>query len=503
MARLHDGHKKATVKQAGVRWSGGLSQSSATTGAGQPTPSQARRKQAGELSTASLTLMGVGGIIGAGFFLGSGQPIHLAGPGVLLAFFAGALLTAQVVGALATMAVHHPEVGGYELYPQLFLGRWAGFVQGWTYYLTSILTIASEAVAMALFVRVWWPALPLHVAATVFAGVIIIINALGMRSFARIETVMSAVKIAALLTFIAFAAGAWAGWWHHVVTAPASRPQGVAGTPGSTGGWFPTGAGGVLRSMLIVVFAYAGIGVFASAAGRVRSPRMIDRAAWWTVGLLAGLYMVSVGLLLRLVPWQQVSTQTSPFVYALQQAGTGWLAQTLNGAILVAAFSVMAGALYSADETLAGLAGDGHAPAWLGRRTAAGTPRRALLVSTCAILAALWLSAWLPANVYNVLISASSFFTFLNWFILLCAFLAWRRRAVPGAFVSRLAFGQPISTYLAMAGIVALAAFAATDHDQRVGLYAAAAMTAVVVMAYAGLRRVRRQGEPAERRPEE
>ncbi|MCL6594040.1 MAG: hypothetical protein K6T31_08700, partial [Alicyclobacillus sp.] len=122
-------------------------------------------------------------------------------------------------------------------------------------------------------------------------------------------------------------------------------------------------------------------------------------------------------------------------------------------------------------------------------------------VSTCAIFAALWLSAWLPANVYNVLISASSFFTFLNWFILLCAFLAWRRRADAGAFVSRLAFGQPFSTYIAMAVIVALTAFAATDHDQRLGLYAAAAMTAVVVLAYAGVRRrVQRQGEPAERR---
>ncbi|MCL6637999.1 MAG: hypothetical protein K6T26_08630, partial [Alicyclobacillus sp.] len=130
MTRLRQGRKMATVKQPGVRWSGGTAQSPLARG--QRSPAVTRREQPGELSTASLTLMGVGGIIGAGFFLGCGQPIHLAGPGVLLAFFAGALLTAQVVGALATMAVHHPEAGGYELYPQLFLGRWAGFLQGWT-----------------------------------------------------------------------------------------------------------------------------------------------------------------------------------------------------------------------------------------------------------------------------------------------------------------------------------------------------------------------------------
>ncbi|MCL6515781.1 amino acid permease [Alicyclobacillus sp.] len=437
------------------------------------------------LSERGLVLVGVGGIIGAGFFLGAGLPIRTAGPAVLLAFLLGALVTSQVLGALTSIAVHHPDAGAYQSYPALYLGRFAGFLQGWTYYITSLLTIASESVAMAVFARLWLRGVPQLVLAFAFAAIIVAINAAGAKNFTRVETLMSAVKIAALAGFIVYAGLLLAGM--------ARGAGGVGGVHPFAQGFWPTGFSGMMQSMLVVIFAYAGIGVFAAAAGEVRPPQRIDRAAWWTVILLAALYIGSIGLMLYLIPWRQVSTDKSPFVAALAASGSGGLAAVFNAIILVAAFSVMAGALFSANEVLCSLAEAGDAPRSLARRSQRGTPYRALWVSAAGIALSLLLSLVLPANLYNVLISASSFFTFLNWFLILWTFLAWRRRTEEDErFVSGLAWGQPVSTGVTMALLVVLTGYALFQRDQRLGFYAAVAVAAVLTAVYAAV--LRRRG---------
>lgn len=84
------------------------------------------------MSIGGLTLIGIGGIIGAGFFLGCGLPIRTAGPAVLLAFLLGGVITAQVTGALTSIAVEHPVKGGFQMFPQMYLGSFAGYLQGRT-----------------------------------------------------------------------------------------------------------------------------------------------------------------------------------------------------------------------------------------------------------------------------------------------------------------------------------------------------------------------------------
>lgn len=435
------------------------------------------------LGVPGLVLIGVGGIIGAGFFLGSGLPIRTAGPAVLLAFLFGAVVNAQVTGALASLAIDDPQPGAFMTYAKKYIGSYAGFLEGWTYYIASVLTIASESVAMSIFSHLWIRIVPLWVLTGAYAGIVLAINAFGVRNFGRVESMMSGLKTGALVGFIAIVGSILLFPTHDTAVVAARSHVSFAA------GFFPTGASGLFQSMLIVIFAYAGIGVFATAASEMRRPKQISRAAWITVGGLTGLYIVSIGLLLLVVPWRQVGTSSSPFVMALERSGLVSMGDIFNFIILIASFSVMAGSVFSANQILKGLGAARQAPAFVTDRPAFGP----LIVTTLGVAVTIVVSYLLPANVYDFLISASSFLTFLNWFLILWAFLAWRRRRLAqGVHVSSLAFGHPASSVATLGFILFLTGYALLQPQQRVGFYAFAVLWVGVTVVYfvkPGLRR--------------
>lgn len=342
---------------------------------------------------------------------------------------------------------------------------------------------------MAVFTRLWLPHTPTILLAGVFSALIVVINAFGVKSFERVESIMSVLKIAVLIGFIVYAVILVFAYLGHGTSASGSWTA-VMSRPSDAKSWLPNGWGGLSQSMLIVIFAYAGIGVFASAASEMKDPKGIDRAAIWTVLVLTLLYILSIALVLWFVPWNRVNTSKSPFVYALSASGGGEFAMVLNGVILIAAFSVMAGALYSANQILMTLGSNREAPHQVTHESKRGTPVVALVISTVGIAVALIVSVLLPANLYSFLVSASSYFTFLNWFLILWAFLAWRKKTTEDdAFTSRLAFGQPVSTVITMALLIGLGGYALLQRDQRMGFYAALAISVVLSAAYFFTRR--------------
>ena len=451
----------------------------------------ARQPEKGSLTLSELILIGIGGIIGAGFFLGCGLPIRIAGPAVLVSFVIGGLLTAQVTGALTSIASYHPVEGSFKVFADMYIGPFAGYMQGWIYYITSVLTIASEAVAMGVFTKMWWPGIPLWISSLTFSAVILLINALGVQNFGRVESFMSVVKIAALAGFIVYIALLLLPNIHGTAAGRASG----AGIPlVQSSAFFPHGISGILQSMLIVVFAYAGIGVFATAAPKVRDPRVIDRGALWTIALLGALYIAAIGLLLLIEPWQTVNTRTSPFVLTLERAGAPLWAGVFNAVILVASFSVMAGAVFSANQILHSMGMEREAPRFVTRVSRGGVPSGALACTAGGILLSIGAAYLLPSNIYNFLISASSFMTFFYWFLMLWTFLSWRR--TPEGRQSRksiLAFGQPYSTALSMLLIVILTGYALLQRDQRLAFYAFLVLSALVAVSYLAAGRQRRK----------
>lgn len=431
------------------------------------------------LGVGGLLLIGIGGIIGAGFFLGCGVPIQSAGPAVLISFVLGGLITAQVTGAVTSIAAKHPVEGSFKVYADRYIGPFAGYMQGWVYYITGVLTIASEAVAMGVFTKVWFPALPLWISSLSYSGIIVLINVFGVRSFNRVESLMTVVKIAALVGFVVFAIVTLLGGGQTPVAAPQAVSNSYAGALA------PHGLSGVLQSMLVVIFAYAGIGVFATAATKVQSGRTIERGATLTVILLSGLYIVAIGLLLWIQPWQSISTDTSPFVLAITQHGPHWLAELFNAAILIASFSVMAGSVYSSAQILSSLGAAREAPRFVAHVSSRGVSYGALLVTAAGIALSIGAAYILPANVYNFLISASSFMTFFYWALMLWTFLRWRQTEEGRQTASSaLAFAAPYGSWVTLALIAVLTVYALFDSDQRIAFYAFAALVLLLSLSY-------------------
>ncbi|MDA8442165.1 MAG: amino acid permease [Peptococcaceae bacterium] len=440
-----------------------------------------QRKQAvkSEMSAGSLIWVGLGGIIGAGFFLASGLAIKQAGPGVIFAYLLGGLLLAQVAGALTTLSVDHPVRGSFRVYAEEFIGPYMGFVVGWAFWISSILGIGSETVAMAIFTEFWFPGLPLWLISLIYLALVIGLNAFGVKNFGRIESLMSMVKVGALFAFICISVLAV----FHLL--PSTGNVGFKTLLGN-GGLLPMGISGMLRSMLIVIFAYAGISIVAMAASEVTQPRItIPGVTLKVVIILLVIYTLSMFLITSLTPWQGISAKESPFVAALAVVGVPWASSLMNAIILVAAFSVMTGAFFAAMTMLISMGDDGQAPRILGKPSKNGVFYPSLIASALGVLLTVVVAYLLPSKVYNYLTSASAYFSFLNWLVILTCYLLLRKAKRGHEFTSPLSFGRPWTTWLTLAVILVLFDFSLTVLDQRMGFYSFVGFVLLINLGYA------------------
>ncbi|MBY8851726.1 amino acid permease, partial [Saccharothrix sp. MB29] len=147
-------------------------------------------------------MISLGGTIGTGLFLGSSLAISTAGPAVVLVYLVGALAAVAVAYAVAEMVVVHPDAGGFGAVAARYAGPLTGYVQRWCYWATQVVTVGGEVVAAGLYVRYWWPQVPLWSAVCLFSLVILAVNVAAVRLFGEVEYWLSMIKVTALVVFV-------------------------------------------------------------------------------------------------------------------------------------------------------------------------------------------------------------------------------------------------------------------------------------------------------------
>lgn len=425
-------------------------------------------------------LVALGGIIGAGFFLGSGVPLHHAGRGAILVYLFGGFLMYLEVSLLAEMASTHPVAGGFSTYAQEYYGPWIGFVSGWMYWTSGVLVMSSEVTAAAVFVQRWLPHWPLSVFALVFSAVMVLVNVQDAAGFAAAEGVLSALKVVALVFFVLLVAGTLAG-------APL---RGVwRGGP-----FLPEGLPGLGGSLLFAMFAYTGTSVIALAAAETKEPaRTIPRAIHLVTLVVLLLYLSSIGLVTLVVSPKHASTTVSPFVQALDSLRRPWVGSLMNVAILVAALSSMNSALYGVTRMLFALGERGNAPARLTRLSRRGVPAAALGVSSLALGVTIVLAHLLPRTAYVLVSGATSLVSMFNWGLIALTHLRHRaaseqsrsaRLDIANKSPSFRMWGYPWTSYLALGLVILVTGTAWFLPAQRIGLVGLMALFALFSGVY-------------------
>jgi len=403
------------------------------------------------LTPRQLTMIGLGGALGTGLFMGSGIAIAYAGPGVLVSYAIAAFIALAVMYSLSEMAVAHPTAGSFGTYADLYLSRWAGFLVRYTYWAAQVVAIGGESVAIGQYLTYWFPALPVWSSALLAGGAIFYVNSRSVANFGTAEYWLSLIKVTAVIVFILVGLAAIFG-----IGTPAKGFSNYT----VDGGPFPHGVGGVWMAVIMAVFSFTGMEVIAVTAGEAENPRVsLPRAMKSMLLRLALFYFLALGVILAVTPWTHsgatVVTQ-SPFVKVFSQFGFGGAASVMNFVIISAAFSSMNTNLYLCTRMLFSLSRSKDAPAALGEVSSRGTPWKAALVSTLGVLAAA-MTAYVSTKAYNYLFGVALFGAILTWIIILATHLMFRRK-YPAGKLAELSVRAPFSPYLQYLGLGLLVA---------------------------------------------
>lgn len=292
------------------------------------------KKKDNGLSAWQLTMMALGTVIGGSFFLGSSVAIHAAGPSVLISFILGGVLVYFILYALSEMTVANPDAGSFRTFASQSFGQGTGFVVGWVYWTGMVLAMSSEATAVSILVRDFFPKISISLLGSSIIIGVTLLNLLGADKLSKLESGLAAVKLLAIVSFIIIAVLLIVGLFPGKSAVGAGE---LVREPQMTGG-----IKSIAGSMLIVMFSYAGFEIIGLAASETANPKeTVPKAIRNTVFCLVGFYILAVAALLPLIPTADINDNSSPFVAALNRRGIGWAGTVINVVLITAILSTM------------------------------------------------------------------------------------------------------------------------------------------------------------------
>lgn len=434
------------------------------------------------LRSRHVAMIAIGGIIGAGLFVGSSTSIATVGPAVILSYGLSGLVILFIMRMLSEMATAVPGVGSFTEFTRLGLGDWAGFVSGWLYWYFWVVVVAIEVIAGAVILKLWMPFETWQIGLVLLA-LMTGVNLMSTRSYGEFEFWFSSLKVAAILVFIAVA-GAYA-------TGLTSSAGPTFANLTSHGGFAPHGMAAVLAGVTSVIFALCGAEIATIAAAESAEPAKTIARLTGSVALRIILfYVVSIALILAVVPWSEIRPGTSPFATALDRMGIPAAATIMNGVVLVAVLSCLNSGLYVTSRVLFTLSRKGDAPQWLVAVNRRQVPVRSILIGSLFGYAAVAASVLSPEVVFSFLVNASGA-TMLIIYLLVCfAQLRLRGRLEwddPARLIVRMWF-HPWGTYAVIVAIAAVLIAMACTPALASQFWSSLAVAVAVGLAYLAFR---------------
>ncbi len=428
-------------------------------------------------------MLGLGGVIGAGLFVGSGAGISVAGPGIVVSYLIAGALAMCVMRMLGEMSAAMPASGSFSVHAERALGRWAGFSVGWLYWFLLVVVLAVEATGAAQIANGWVPGVPQWAWVLVFMLVFTAANLASVKNFGEFEFWFATLKVFAIVAFLVLGLLAVFG------VLPDTDPVGLTNLTGQ-GGFLPHGWDGVVSGVLAVVFAFGGLEVVTIAAAESDDPvRSVARAVRSAVYRILFFYVGSMLVIVTVLPWTAQQAGVSPYVTVLDSIGVPSAGTIMNIVVFVALLSALNANLYGSSRMVFSLAERGEAPGALLKVSGGGVPRRAVLASVAFGFVSVLLNLKWPDSVFLYMLNSVGAVLLFVWALIAVSQLRLRRRIereAPERLVLRM-WAFPYLTWAALAAMAAVLGLMLTDEAARPQLLWSAGATALVLVV-AGLR---------------
>jgi L-asparagine transporter-like permease len=431
------------------------------------------RNEKNGLTASHLTMMALGTVIGGSFFLGSSVAIQATGPSIILSYIVCGILVYFILFALSEMTVFHPESGSFRTFASKYINEGTGFVVGWVYWTGMVIAMSSEAAAVSLLVREWVPAISIPILGTSIIVGVTLLNLLGARQLSRLESILAAIKIFAVLAFILLGFLLITGLFQNV---PAIGANLLRSEP-----FFSGGITNLAGSMLIVLFTYAGFEIIGLAASETADKqKTVPKAIYATVITLVTLYILCITILLFLIPTASLSHNVSPLVSALNRYNITWAGIAMNIILISAILSTMLAAMFGIGRMLRSLVEDGLGPRFLRDKT--DVPYRGILFSGFSMLLALFIGLLFP-RVYLFLISSGGFALLFTYIILMITHIRYRKKNGKPEGKCRLC-GFPYTSLFTLIGLLIAMFSMPFIAGQLSGFYAGLSLVAFYSVSY-------------------
>ena len=443
--------------------------------------SQSEAHLSRNLRSRHIQLIALGGTIGVGLFLGSAQAIHNAGPGLLLSYLAGGIVIFFIMRALGELLTYRPVAGSFATYADEFCGPFAGFITGWSYWFNWVVSVMAETTAIGIYVRFWIPWMPQWLPPLIVLIVLYGANLVAVKVFGELEFWFALIKVVAIMALIL--AGLGVIFFHF----------GDFGSQASFtnlwthGGFLPFGTLGVLLTLQIVMFAYSGVELIGVTAGEAENPAVVlPRATNGIIFRILLFYIGALVVIMALVPWNQLSPDTSPFVFVFQKLGIPAAASIINAVVITAAASSCNSGIFSTGRMLYSLACRGQSPRVFASVNRQNVPAAAIHASAAIMLIGVFLNYEVPKHVFTWVTSIVLIGTLLPWGMIMAAHLGYRRavregRAAGSTFRMP---GAPVVNYLVIAFLLFVTAMLWLQPDTRVALYVAPFWFGLLAVSY-------------------
>ena len=377
------------------------------------------------LGNAHIQLIALGGTIGTGLFLGVGDSIHRAGPSVILIYIIVGIFLFFLMRALGELIMSDLSKHTYIDFIEKYLGKNIGFITGYLYWISWITLGMAETTALGVYFKYWFPSLKPWLPGLITIAVLLVINLISARVFGNLEFSFAIIKIITVIAFVLLI------FWLLLSGGKTSFGPVAFSNLDSNGEFFARGGKGFLQGFQMVIFSFIGVELIGLTAAETQNPRVTLRNAINQLPVRIILfYVLAILAILLAIPWNKISTNSSPFVQALGATGIRNASSIINFVVISAAISSTNSILYGAGRLLFSVTfhGKGKWNQTFGHLSHRQLPQNGLILSAILIGLAPLITLIIGDQAFNFISSTSTSMFLIIWCLMVLTHMSYRKQ---------------------------------------------------------------------------